>query len=84
MAKDGSIWMSEREARLGETSVLDIIGKDKGVIIMAQILVTNARGQKEIKNVNDEWTKVPKEDLFNQSLPGVYVYVHEGRRSRQN
>lgn len=48
---------------------------------MAQILVTNARGQKEIKNVNDEWTKVPKENLFNQSLPGVYVYVYEGRKS---
>lgn len=48
---------------------------------MAQILVTNARGQKEIKNVNDEWTKVPKEDLSSQSLPGVYVHVYEGRRS---
>lgn len=47
---------------------------------MAKIIIINARGQKEIKDMNDEWTKVPKEDLSYQSLPGVYVYVTESRK----
>lgn len=47
---------------------------------MAQILVTNVRGQKEVKTIDDR-TKAPKEDLSYQSLPGVYVYVYEGRKS---
>lgn len=47
---------------------------------MAKIIIINARGQKEVKSIDDR-TKAPKEDLSYQSLPGVYTYVTESRKS---
>lgn len=46
---------------------------------MAQIIIINARGQKEVRSIDDR-TKALKEDLSYQSLPGVYVHVTESRK----